>query len=163
MQEKSRAASVASPRRSSIRYALKSSCTRNTSFSGSNIVWHRGIDSYRALASSFLLLRHKREIVVVGLVFSYRLWNSCSPGHDLRQVCISAQSAETYRAKAAPYPPQNGGETLPKRIGSVQLLAQEVLRSDSSLLRRILGYISAARSPGLKANGVDRGLYPPST
>lgn len=44
----------------------------------------------------------------------------------------------------------------------VQLLAQEVLCSDSSLLPGILGYISG-RSLGLKANGVDRGLYPPST
>lgn len=44
----------------------------------------------------------------------------------------------------------------------VQLLAQEVLRSDSSLLPGILGYISG-RSLGLEANGVDRGLYPPST
>lgn len=52
-------------------------------------------------------------------------------------------------------------ETLQSAL-DVQLLAQEVLCSDSSLLPGILGYISG-KSLGLEANGVDRGLYPPST
>lgn len=80
----------------------------------SDIIWHREIDSRtRSLLLVRIIMESTKGIAVVSPVFSHRRWNSCSSGHDLHHVCITAQSAETYRAKAAPYPrlPENG-ETL---------------------------------------------------
>jgi len=58
-----------------------------------------------------------KGIAIVSPIFSHRRWNSCSSEHDLHHVCITTQSAETYRVKATPYPrlPENG-ETLPSAL-----------------------------------------------
>lgn len=105
-----------------------------------------------------------KEIAVIGLVFSRRRWISCLSGHDLRQVCITMQSAETYRVKVASYPrnPENG-ETLPSALEVCNFLRKRC----SAVIHHCYGeYWDIYRRrgpPGLKANGVDRGLYPPST
>lgn len=131
--------------------------------------WHSGIDSYRAPRLSIRVYCGTKRIAFVSrsgilsptveFVFA---WAWLTSGLHNRAKCRNVSPLKRRRIPPPPSYPREWRD-LTGRIGSVQLLAQEVLRSDSSLLRGILGYISAARSPGLKANGVDRGLYPPST